>query len=398
MNTATSRHPVIHLDLSVAKTETTAGKASMPRQKPSIRTKLKCLCVFLILLFLSAACRERVEPPTPYDIPVPKGFPTALNIPADNPMTVEGVELGELLFHDPHLCGYTGTEPDLLMSCATCHRRECNYDLGNDNPRFPDGKPRGRTTGKTTIHNAMPLVNLVFNHEGYFWNGLISKDNPNPKQRTIEDIVLMAITADDEMCGTEAGAVAAIKADGKYPPLFKKAFGTEEITMERIQKAIAQYVRSLVSGDTKFDRYLRGEAQLTAQELHGYVLFTTEEGADCFHCHGSGGSPLFTTNLFYNNGLDAQPTDNHDRANVTGDPHDKGAYRAPSLRNVTKSAPYMHDGRFKTLDEVLAFYNSEVQNSPTISPLMHHVNDGGVRLTPSEIADLKAFLETLTED
>ena len=398
MNTATSRHSVLHLDLSVAKAEPTGVEISMPRQKPRLREKLERPCVLLVLLLLCAACRERVELPTPYDIPIPKGFPTVLNIPADNPMTAEGVELGRLLFHDPHLCGYTGTEPDSLMSCATCHRRECNFDIGTDNPRFPDGRPRGRTTGKPTVHNAMPLVNLVFNHEGYFWNGLISKDNPNPKQRTIEDVVLMAITADDEMCGTEESAVAAIIADGKYPPLFKKAFGTEEITMERIQKAIAQYVRSLVSGDTKFDRYLRGEEQLTPQELHGYVLFSTEEGADCFHCHGSGGSPLFTTNLFYNNGLDAQQTDNHDRASVTGNPYDRSAYRAPSLRNVTKSAPYMHDGRFKTLDEVLAFYNTGVRNSPTISPLMHHVNDGGVCLTPNEIADLKAFLETLTED
>lgn len=353
--------------------------------------------IILALLLLCAACHERTDSPTPYEIPIPKGFPTVLNIPADNPMTVEGVELGRLLFHDPHLCGYTGPDPDSLMSCSTCHRRECNYDLGPDNPRFPDGKPRGRSTGKPTVHNAMPLVNLVFNHEGYFWNGLISSDNPNAGQRTIEDIVLMAITADDEMCATEASAVAAIRADAKYPPLFKKAFGSEEITMKRIQKAIAQYVRSLVSADSKFDRYLRGEEQLTPQELHGYVLFTTEEGADCFHCHGSSGSPLFTTNLFYNNGLDATPTDAHDRASVTGDPRDRGAYRAPSLRNVTKSAPYMHDGRFQTLDEVLEFYNSDVQNSPTISPLMHHVNDGGVRLTPNDIADLKAFLETLTD-
>jgi len=354
--------------------------------------------VAIVLVILCAACRDRVDPPTPYNLQIPKGFPTALNIPADNPLTVEGVELGRLLFHDPHLCGYTGNEPDSLMSCATCHRRECNFDIGTDNPRFPDGKPKGRTTGKATIHNVMPLMNLVFNHEGYLWNGLISNDNPNAEMRTIEDIVRMAIIADDEMCGTEASAVAAIKSDSKYPPLFKKAFGTEEITMERIQKAIAQYVRSLISCQSKFDRYLQGLEQLTPQELHGYVLFTTEEGADCFHCHGSAGSPLFTTNLFYNNGLDAQPTDAHDRSSVTGDPRDRGAYRAPSLRNVTKSAPYMHDGRFQTLDEVLEFYNSDVQNSPYISPLMHHVNDGGVRLTPTEIADLKAFLETLTEE
>ena len=362
------------------------------------RRNLKHILTIAVLMLFCASCRDRIEPPTPYDIPIPKGFPTVLNIPTDNPMTVEGIALGKLLFEDPHLCGYTGSEPDSLMSCATCHRRECNYDIGTDNPRFPDGTPHGRTTGKPTVHNVMPLVNLVFNHEGYFWNGLISNDNPNPEMRSIEDIVRMAITADDEMCGSEASAVAAIRADAKYPPLFKKAFGTEEITMDRIQKAIAQYVRSLVSANSKFDRYLQGREQLTAQELHGYILFTTEEGADCFHCHGGEGSPLFTTNLFYNNGLDTQPTDSHDRASVTGDPHDRGAYRAPSLRNVTKSAPYMHDGRFQTLDEVLNFYNLEVQNSPYISPLMHHVNDGGVHLTPNDIADLKTFLETLTDD
>ena len=362
---------------------------SMRNLKHHLRYIIYAIIITLSLSLIS--CRDRIDPPTPYDLQIPKGFPTALN-------TVEGVELGRLLFHDPHLCGYTGTETDSLMSCSTCHRQECNYDIGTDNPRFPDGKPRGRTTGKPTLHNVMPLMNLVFNHEGYLWNGLVSSDNPNEKQRTIEDIVRMAILADDEMCGTEASAVAAIKADNKYPPLFKKAFGTEDITMDRIQKAIAQYVRSLIAGNSKFDRYLQGLEQLTPQELHGYVLFTTEEGADCFHCQGSAGSPLFTTNLFYNNGLDAQPTDAHDRASVTGDPHDRGAYRAPSLRNVTKSAPYMHDGRFQTLDEVLNFYNLEVQNSPYISPLMHHVNDGGILLTPSEIADLKAFLETLTDD
>ena len=342
-----------------------------------MRRNLLHIAIITIMLFC-AACRDRVEPPTPYNLQIPKGFPTVLNIPADNPMTVEGMELGRLLFHDPHLCGYLGSEPDSLMSCSTCHRRECNYDIGTDNPRFPDGKPKGRSTGKPTIHNVMPLMNLVFNHEGYLWNGLISSDNPNPEMRTIEDIVRMAIIADDEMCGTEASAVAAIKADSKYPPLFKKAFGTEEITIERIEKAIAQYVRSLIACNSKFDRYLQGKEQLTPHELHGYVLFTT--------------------NLFYNNGLDNVFTDSHDRSSVTGDPHDRGAYRAPSLRNVSRSAPYMHDGRFQTLDEVLEFYNSDVQNSPYISPLMHHVNDGGVRLTPSEIADLKAFLLTLTDD
>lgn len=327
---------------------------------------------------------------------IPYGFPGNLNIPADNPMTEEGVALGKLLFEDPHLCGYMGNDPDSLMSCAYCHVRAHNYDVGLHNPHFPDGVVRGRTTGKPTAHNVMPLTNLIFNHEGYFWNGSACPSNPH--YQSIEDIVRMAIVADDEMCGSEEGTLRAIRSDSRYPALFYAAFGSESITFDRIQKAIAQYVRSLVSGNSKFDRYLQGKEQLTPQELHGYVLFSTEEGADCFHCHGNDGSPLFTTNLFYNNGLDAVPNDDRDRYSFTGNTADRGAYRAPSLRNVSVSAPYMHDARFQNLDEVLRFYNEGLQMSPYVSPLMHKVDEGGRHLSPSDIADIKAFLNTLTDD
>lgn len=362
------------------------------------RTHFHTIIICIVALLLCNACRDRGYHATPYELEIPYGFPTLLNIPADNPMTVEGVALGEALFNDPHLCGYLGSEPDSLMCCATCHLRAHNFDIGTNNPRFPDGHARGRTTGKPTIHNVMPLMNLVFNSEGYFWNGCITPSNSNAQQHTIEDIVRMAILADDEMCSSEARTVAAIAADNRYPEMFRKAFGTTDITIERIQKAIAQYVRSLVSGNSKFDRYLKGKEQLSPQELHGYILFTTEEGADCFHCHGSDGSPLFTTNLFYNNGLDATCSDLHDRFSFTGDNTDHGAYRAPSLRNVAVSAPYMHDGRFQNLDEVLLFYNEGLQYSPYVSPLMHKLEEGGRHLSPSEIADIKAFLMTLTDD
>lgn len=360
------------------------------------RLKRILYCLLAFVLLVSATCGPERGKPTPYEIEIPYGFPTRLNIPEDNPMTVEGVALGKALFHDPHLCGYTGHNTDSLMSCASCHDRAHNYDLGPDNPRLVNGRPVGRT-GKATHHNAMPLMNLVFNNEGYLWNGGVNPQNA-PGRRNIEDIVEMAIVADDELCSTEARTLAAIRADSRYPEMFAKAFGSEEITMDRIRKAIAQYVRSLVSGNAKFDRYLQGKEQLTPQELHGYILFTTEEGADCFHCHGSEGSPLFTTNLFYNNGLDNTFNDPYDRYHVTGAVADHGAYRAPSLRNVAVSAPYMHDGRFKTLDEVLEFYNTGLQPSPYVSPLMHHINDGGTLLSPSEIADLKAFLMTLSDD
>jgi cytochrome c peroxidase len=183
-----------------------------------------------------------------------------------------------------------------------------------------------------------------------------------------------------------------------YPELFEKAFGTREVTADRMSKAIAQFVRTFISANSKFDRYMRGEVQLSPAELNGFVLFTTEEGADCFHCHGGFGNPLFTTNLFYNNGKDTLFNDPRDRFAITGDPMSHGAYKAPTLRNIELTGPYMHDGRFKTLEEVVDFYSEGVVNSPYIDPLMHHVATGGARLTENEKADVIAFIKTLRDD
>lgn len=363
-------------------------------------SKRRELLLFLLLamVFLSATCTQPPEEtPTPYELEVPQFFPTQLNIPYDNPLTVEGVELGRHLFYDEHLCGYIGTEPDSLMSCATCHVQEHAFKAGIDNTRFPGGKVFGRS-GNYTHHNMLPLINLVFNNEGYLWSGAVHSQNPNPQMRNIEDIVRMTILDPNEMNGSIETTLEAIRTNPKYPEMFQKAFGSDEITIERIEKAIAQFVRTLISANSKFDRYLRGQEQLTPQELNGYILFSTEEGADCFHCHGGSGTPLFTTNLFYNNALDETHTDTQDHASVTENSNDIGTYRAPTLRNIAVTAPYMHDGKFSSLDQVLNFYNSELVMSPTVSPLMHKINEGGTHLTPSQIADLKAFLNTLTDE
>jgi cytochrome c peroxidase len=207
----------------------------------------------------------------------------------------------------------------------------------------------------------------------------------------------MGVYAPHEMYSDTNRARNLIASIPGYPPLFKKAFGTEEVTFDRMARAVAQFIRSIVSSESKFDKYLRGEVQLNASELNGYVLFVTEEGADCFHCHGGGGNPLFTTNLFYNNGKDTVFTDTRDRYAFTGDPMDIGAYKAPTLRNIELTGPYMHDGRYATLDQVINFYSDSVVWSPSISPLMHKVSDGGAKLLPQEKADLKAFLLTLTD-
>ena len=359
----------------------------------------KLLTFFFILSLLFYSCKKDQKPadkgPTPYSITIPRYFPTQLNIPADNPLTLEGIRLGRYLFYDGRLSGRS----DSLMSCCTCHVQEHSFVCGMT-PEHPAGHPYG-LTGISTPHTMLPMINLVWNSNGYLWNGKIYPQNPDVNYRNIENVVPMAILAPHEFNGSIEKTVAMIRSISFYPPMFKAAFGTEEITIDRISKAIAQFVRTLNSSDSRFDKYMRGELQLSSSELNGLVLFTTENGGDCFHCHGGDGNPLFTTNLYYNNGKDTCFTgtfeDPRDRYHVTGNPADIGAYRAPTLRNIEYTAPYMHDGRFTTLDEVLHFYNEGVKNTPYTNSLMHHAINGGVRLTQSQLNDLKAFLLSLSD-
>ena len=309
--------------------------------------------LFVLLLLVLASCRPTSEEdtfsPTPYELPQPLFFPTTTNIPADNPMTEEGVALGEKLFFEGR-------------SCASCHHPEYSYE----------GGPEATLEHLGTEHTMLPLINLAWNTTGLGWKGTIT---------TLEDMVYAAYTDPLEINADTAEVVRMLQQSDTYPELFRKAFGTDRISFIQVEKAISQYVRSLVFADSKFDRYLRGVEQLDQDELNGYMLFITENGADCFHCHGGGSNALFTTNLMYNNGLDAEY---------------HGDFKAPTLRNIALTSPYMHDGRFTTLDEVIDFYSDSVQYSEFISPLMHHVMQGGVRLTPEVKRQLKAFLLTLT--
>lgn len=355
--------------------------------------------IFLLLLSVSLiffSCKkDALDPipdttsynPTPYSITIPKNFPTYLNIPKDNPLTVEGVELGRYLYYDGRLCGKKYT----MMSCATCHKQQFAFENGS-------GEGVG-TTGIKTPHVMLSHQNIVFNSSGYAWNGTFYKGNPNFTKPgtyggTLEDVVWIVLYLNNECYSDTNASKAMIQGVSMYPPMFKKAFGSEMITFKNIAKAISQFIYTLISSNSKFDKYLRGEAQLTPSELNGFVIFNTEKG-DCFHCHGT---ILFTTNQFYNNAKDNIFTDpGGDRYSVTHNPVDVGAYRAPTLRNIAVTGPYMHDGRFKTLDEVIDFYSSGLVWSPYVNPLMKKVNQGGINLTPPEKADLKAFLLTLTD-
>lgn len=319
--------------------------------------------------------------PTPYTLVYPTGnilWPR-LKIPVDNPLTVEGIALGKKLFYDKMLSA------DNSVSCASCHFQEHAF---SDTKALSTGV--GNLEGK---RNAMPLFNLgwneVFNNSvhRFFWDG---------RKIDLENQVLGPITDPLEMNQDLAELEQELRNNKEYPGLFKKAFGTDSITMRLVMYAIAQFERTLISSNSKFDKYTRGEVQLSEKEMRGLTIFKTEKG-DCFHCHGNDMSPFFTDFKFHNNGLDATPKDAGLGA-ITGEAADMGLFKTPSLRNLSFTAPYMHDGRFKTLEEVIEFYNSQTKEGATTDEVIRkHFPNGGLNLTEEEKSDLLAFLHTLDD-
>jgi cytochrome c peroxidase len=305
--------------------------------------------------------------PTAYEIQIPAGFPN-ISIPEDNPLTQEGIYLGRKLFHDPILSG------DNSQSCASCHIQTLS---------FTDGKALSvGIDGQAGKRNAMSLINAAW-FCGLNWDG---------SANSLEAQAFEPVTNPVEMHDTWPNAIAKLKAHSSYPNLFYAAFGTKDFDSTHVVKAIAQFERTLISSNSKWDMYLRGETQLNLSETRGYEIFFTERG-DCFHCHST---ILFTDNEFHNNGLDEAFSD-EGLFLVTNDPNDKGRFRTPTLRNAVFTAPYMHDGRFNTLEEVIDFYSEGLRYSPTIDPLMKNIDQGGIRLTDEEKFYLLAFLKTLTD-
>ena len=321
---------------------------------------------------------EDVYTPKPATLEVPEIFQQKIIapvIPSNNPLTEEGIALGKKLFFDKIL------SKDNTQSCATCHDPKRAF---TDETRFSDG-----VDGEFGKRNSMPLFNLAWNFDERFaWDG---------KERSLESQALEPVRNPIEMHSKWTNIAQRVKNHAEYPTLFQQAFGTSKIDSTLITKAIAQFERTLISGDSKFDQFLLGKAQLTSEEQNGFDVFMDETRGDCFHCHGSNNNPLWTDNKFHNNGLDAVLSD-LGLGKVTGDPNDNGKFRSPSLRNLKFTAPYMHDGRFTTIDEVINHYSTGLKASPTIDPLMKKVSQGGVNLSNKDKSDLKAFLLSLSDN
>ena len=356
---------------------------------------IRKLILFLLpIIWLLGACNK--DPlgdletipyaPQAYQMPEMPYFFPEMEIPADNPMTVDGVALGRFLFYDPLLSA------DSTIACASCHRQETAF---SNNLKVAVG-----IEGREGTRNVPSLANVGFNTKGLLWDGRV---------KSLEQVALNTIADPLEMDFSVAGVVARLQAHPDYPERFRKAFGikdTEDISGELLSKAIAQFLRTLVSYNSKYDyaNWDRGAETkfFSESELRGKLLFTTEPAINpydphpgCSHCHNN--TALITTNEFLNNGLDPAmaPGDFTDPGlgGITLRPIDYGRFKAPTLRNVELTAPYMHDGRFQTLEQVLEHYSSGGHFSYNVD-----VNIIAFPMSEQDKQDLLSFLKSMTDE
>ena len=342
------------------------------------------------------------------------------NTPDSNAVTNEGATLGRVLFHDKRLSA-NGS-----ISCSSCHLQEHGFT-------DPERRSKG-FAGGLTRRNSMGLTNARFYRAGkFFWD---------ERATTLEEQVLMPIQDPVEMGLTLEQLESLVRSQPYYPALFKAAFGSTAIDSGRIARALAQFVRSIVSFNSRYDQGRRMVSSpladfpnFTDQENHGKRVFMTNGGvgrAPCTVCHQtesfSSASPGRGRNRgrvtdASNNGLDASSADDHGVAETTGASRDEGNFKSPSLRNVAVGAPYMHDGRFATLEEVVEHYSTGIQAHPNLAAALRGGLDSRrlfrgrlglselgrafdrIRGTPErygfssqERAALVAFLHTLTDE
>jgi cytochrome c peroxidase len=339
------------------------------------RYRFSLLAISFVLALWSCQTEEVLPEPTPYTFDVPAYFGSVPQ-PSQNKATIEGVALGKKLFFDPIL------SRNNTISCSSCHHPE---------KAFTDGLPKSvGIDGRLGRRNAMALVNLAWANR-FFWDG---------RTFSLEAQVLLPVPDHLEMDLSWEEAEARLNAHAEYPDLFRRAFmlsSEEPILAAHVAKAISQFMRTLISSDSKFDKFMRGQTMLSPAELRGFDLFRTER-ADCFHCHGHDGFAQFTNNSIQNNGLDPQGAWLDSGLFLhTGLSFNIGMFKTPTLRNIAVTAPYMHDGRFATLEEVIDHYDSGGHPSQTIDPLMKFVGVG-LQLSAQEKSDLVAFLHTLTDE
>ena len=307
----------------------------------------------------------------PIDYQVPSNFPPLVYNMANNPLTEKGFELGKKIFYDGRLAS------DGVVSCGFCHIQEDAFT--HHGHTFSHGVGDGIGN-----RNTPPIQNMAFQTQ-FFWDGAANH---------IEMLSMIPISSEIEMNGDIIAIINMMKNDSEYKRLFKQAFPQGAINSEYMLKALAQFMTLLTSSNSKFDKYRRNESggNLTQDEIDGYTIFNQK----CASCHAT---DLFTDNSFRNNGLSINlQLNDYGRYRVTENPSDKYKFKVPSLRNIEKTAPYMHDGRLFTLEAVLNHYSNGVVNSATLDPSLNNNGTLGIPLTNLEKTKLIAFLKTLTDN
>jgi len=323
----------------------------------------------LCLLALLLSCTDTNELPTtsPHIFSYPNYFPTLIDSEM-NPATKQGVNLGRMLYFDAILSSNG-------RSCSTCHHRDKSFST-----------PLFELNGLTT--SVPPHINLAWN-PSYNWNG----------SEEVLDVLCIGDFGPDFFNTNMDSLRSRFNNHSSYPDLFQDAFNvciadeSNDAIQHYVSYAVSQFMRSIISSNSNYDKHLEGDYQLSAQEQAGLELFNSSKAA-CFRCHGGA---LFTDNRFHNNGLDSVHIGvSQGRFLISGNANDIGKFSTPTLRNIELTAPYMHDGRFETLENVILFYSSKVQNSVTLAAeLSPHAS--GISLSKIEQAQLVSFLKTLTD-
>ncbi|MCB9251369.1 MAG: c-type cytochrome [Flavobacteriales bacterium] len=350
-----------------------------------LRTKSILFFTYIVSTVWFFSCAKNDDKPegitqdnTPYELNT-GGFPPP-KIAVDNQLTIEGVKLGRMLFYEKKLSG------DGTQACASCHIQEFAF---TDTARFSLGI-RGHRGGR----QAMSVFNMAWHENEFFWDG---------RAHLLRDQSLMPIQDKLEMDETLENVIAKLSASQMYKDQFIRVFGSEEITSRKMSLAMEQFMNSIISNKSRFDDFLKDSTVFTSSEKRGFKLFTTEynpffpdqSGADCQHCH-SGFN--FENDKYMNNGLDGDGEfKDEGRFKTSGTQNDFGKFKVTSLRNIAITAPYMHDGRFKTLEEVIEHYNSGIKASATLDPSLEQTRAKGLFLTDQDKKDLVAFLKTLTD-
>ncbi|HZF64636.1 MAG TPA: cytochrome c peroxidase [Chitinophagaceae bacterium] len=331
--------------------------------------RFSVIALILSAIFISSFClhacnkTDQKRAVTPVAFEIPAGFPSPAFNFSLQPLTREGIALGQQLFYEDRLSAAD-------FACSSCHQQEAAFTT------FEHDRSHGYNNSHTR-RNAPALSNLAW-YPHFRWDG---------SSTSLDEVAVAHITAPDEMSEQMENVVSKLNSDAKYKQLFRSAFGDETINSQRILSALSQFQLSMVSANSKYDKVKKGSSTFSIYEEMGYTVFK----AKCAGCHAE---PLFTDFSFRNIGLPADPSlPDKGLMEVTGEKSDSLKFRVPSLRNVAFSSYYMHDGRYPSILRCIEHYRSGIQQSNTLDPALV----AGISLSDADVTNLIAFLRTLSD-